>query len=194
MITEFEFPGLLETPRLELHAYSNVDAPALLALIDMNREQLQRNFAPMAMDILRPTDANGFVDECSRKWTAGKEFVYGIWCKPSKELIGQIKVKNIVREIPAAELSYFICTSSQGRGYATEAIAAVSHAAIRQLNFKRIGLRIITSNAASLKLAEKLGFKREGLHRNEFRCGFDELHDVLHYSLTDEDPLPGARG
>jgi RimJ/RimL family protein N-acetyltransferase len=146
----------------------------------------------MARDIRQPADAIDFVDECSRKWTKGKEFVYGIWHEPSKELVGQIKMKGVVWDIPAAELSYFIGASSQRRGFAAEAIAAVAHTAIDRLNFKRICLRIIASNVASLQLAEKLGFQREGLHRNEFRCGLDELHDVFHYSLTAEDLLPRA--
>jgi RimJ/RimL family protein N-acetyltransferase len=60
------------------------------------------------------------------------------------------------------------------------------------MHFKRICLRIIASNTEGLLLAERLGFKREGLHRNEFRCGFGELHDVYYYSLTSEDPLPEA--
>jgi ribosomal-protein-alanine N-acetyltransferase len=190
MIGEFEFPRILATPRLELRAYGSGDAPAVLALISRNREQLRRNFAPMALKILQPTDATDFVDECSRKRTAGTEFVYGIWLESSKQLVGQIKVKSIVWDIPAAELSYFICASSQRMGLASEAVASVAQAAIRQLHFKRISLRIIASNAASLQLADKLGFEREGLHRREFRCGFDELHDVFHYSLTSEDPLP----
>ena len=144
MSAEFQFPQLLETPRLSLRVYGKIDAPALLSLIDENRQELRRNFAPMARDILQPADAIDFVDECSRKWTNGKEFTYGIWHKPSKELVGQIKMKSVAWDI------------------------------------------------ASLQLAEKLGFRREGLHRNEFRCGLDELHDVFHYSLTAEDLLPRA--
>jgi RimJ/RimL family protein N-acetyltransferase len=192
MNAESVFAQLFETPRLALRVYGKIDAPALLTLINENREQLRRSFAPMARDIQRPADAMDFVDECSRKWTKGEEFIYGIWHKPSKQLVGQIKVKGVVWEIPAAELPYFIDASSQRRGFAAEAIATVARAAIDRLNFKRLCLRIIASNVASLQLAEKLGFQREGVHRNEFRCGFDELHDVLHYSLTGGDPLPRA--
>ena len=183
MTAEFEFPRLIDTPRLALRVYGRIDAPPLLALVNENREQLRRNFAPMARDIQRPTDAIDFIDECSGRWANGKEFIYGIWHKPSEELVGQIKVKGVAWDIPAAELSYFIGASSQRRGFAAEAISIVARTAIDRLNFKRICLRIIASNVASLQLAEKLGFQREGLHRNEFRCGLDELHDVFHYSL-----------
>lgn len=192
MAAEFDFPEFIETPRLALRAYSKIDAPAFLTLINENRQHLQRNFAPLARNILRPTDAVDFIDECSSKWSDGREFIYGIWHKTSTELVGQLKVKGVMWDIPAAELSYFIGKSWQRRGFAAEAIASVSRALIDRLNFRRVSLRIIASNIASLRLAEKLGFQREGLHRNEFRCGFHELHDVLHYSLTGEDLLPRA--
>jgi len=192
MVSEVEFPGSLDTHNLELRPYTSIDAPAFLTLIDRNREQLIQSFAPIAKDVVRTTDADAFVKSSAEKWTSRKEFVYGIWCKTSKELIGQIKAKSIVWDIPAAELSYFICQSSRRRGFATEAVSAVLRVAIGQMHFERICLRIIASNGESLRLADKLGFKREGLHRNEFRCGFCELHDVYHYSLTGEDPLPRA--
>jgi RimJ/RimL family protein N-acetyltransferase len=192
-VGEIEFPGSLDTPNLELRSYTGIDVSALLALIDRNRQQLMQSFAPIAKAVVRAADADAFVKSSADQWTSKKEFIYGIWHKPSKELIGQLKVKTIVWDIPAAELSYFICQSSRRKGFATEAVSATLRATIGQMRFKRICLRIIASNAESLRLAGKLGFKREGLHRSEFRCGFGELHDIYHYALTSEDPLPPHR-
>jgi RimJ/RimL family protein N-acetyltransferase len=114
-------------------------------------------------------------------------FCYGIWLKVSKQQIGQLQVKNIVWDVPSAELSYFIGSSTQRQGFATEAISGILRTAFKQLDFKRMFVRIIPSNEESIFLASKLGFKHEGLHRNEFRCGFGELHDVHYFSLTIED-------
>jgi len=105
----------------------------------------------------------------------------------SKQQIGQLQVKNIVWDVPSAELSYFIGSSSKRQGFATEAISAILRAAFEQLGFMRMFVRIIPSNQESISLANKLGFKHEGLHRNEFRCGFGELHDVHYFSLTLDD-------
>lgn len=162
-------------------------------MIDRNWEQLIQSFAPIANVIVRTSDADAFIRTSGEQWSARKECVYGIWCKPSGELVGQIKVKSILWDIPAAELSYFICVSSQRRGFATEADSAVLHAAIGQMHFKRICLRIIASNWESLQLADKLGVKREGRPRKAFRCGFGELQELYHYSLTSEDRLPRSR-
>jgi RimJ/RimL family protein N-acetyltransferase len=90
-------------------------------------------------------------------------------------------------DVPSAELSYFIDSSSERQGFATESISVILRAAFEQVNFKRIFVRIIPSNQGSIALADKLGFKHEGLHRNAFRCGFGELHDVHYFSVTTED-------
>jgi ribosomal-protein-alanine N-acetyltransferase len=77
--------------------------------------------------------------------------------------------------------------SSQRKGFATEAISVVLRTAFQDSDFNRIFVRIIPSNRKSLLLVEKLGFKQEGLHRNELQCGLGELHDVYYFSLTQED-------
>jgi RimJ/RimL family protein N-acetyltransferase len=179
------FPERITTRRLELRQYAHVDARALFTMLDRNREQLRQSFAPIANGVRRPEDAGIFVKDCVDKKAAGKEFCFGIWEKASPILVGQIKVKNIVWEIPSAELSYFIDASMQRRGFASESVRALLRVAFGELCFRRVYLRIIASNTGSLLLAEKMGFKQEGLHRNEFRCGFDALHDVYHLSLTD---------
>jgi RimJ/RimL family protein N-acetyltransferase len=180
-------PERIITRRLVLRQYADADAGPVFAMIDRNRERLRQNFAPIANGVRQPEDAGTFVKECADKRAARKEFSFGIWDNSPPILLGQIKVKNIVWEVPSAELSYFIDDSMQRRGFASEAVRAVLRVAFGALHFRRVYLRIIASNTGSLLLAEKLGFKQEGLHRNEFRCGFHVIHDVYHFSLTDAD-------
>jgi RimJ/RimL family protein N-acetyltransferase len=181
------FPELLETERLVMRRYSSTDVLSILRLVDRDRDRLIQNFAPMAKSLLNLKDANSFVEEKAEQWNSRKASCYGIWFKGSEELIGQLQAKNIVWDVPAAELSYFIGSSSQRQGFAKEAISAILRFAFEQLDFKRIFVRIIPSNKESLLLAKKLGFKYEGLHRNEFRCGFGELHDVNYFSFISDD-------
>ena len=107
-------------------------------------------------------------------------------------MAGQIKVKNISWDVPAAELSYFIGSGFLRRGYATEAVLAVMREAFERLQFNRIHARVIASNRESAELARKLGMVHEGRHRREFRCGHGELHDVDRFSVTREE-YPGIQ-
>lgn len=181
------FPKVLDTPRLVLRCYAGAEAPGLKALVERNKDRLIRNFSPMVKSVLQGAGPEAFVAEAVEQWNARSTFHYGIWRKPSGELIGQLKIKNLQWEVPAAELSYFIDVASQRRGFATEAISAVLRTAFGKLHFRRVFVRIIDTNAESLRLAGRLGFKHEGVHRNEFRCGLGELHDVHYYALIDED-------
>lgn len=95
-------------------------------------------------------------------------------------------MKNVARENPAAELSYFIDRGFQQKGYATESIRAILDLAFQRSGFQRIYVRVLPVNHESLSLARKLGFQDEGLHRKAFRCGAGELHDVHFLSLIAE--------
>jgi RimJ/RimL family protein N-acetyltransferase len=187
MPVEVTFPESLDAERLVLCRYSSADAQSIFELVDKNRDRLIQNFPNMAKDLSQIEKAKSFIVEKTEQWNARKSFCYAIWLKSSKEQIGQLQVKNVVWDVPSAELSYFVGSSSQRQGFASEAISAILRLAFERLDFRRIFVRIIPSNKESILLANKLGFKQEGLHRNEFRCGFGELHDVHHFSLTIED-------
>ncbi|MGD0506032.1 MAG: GNAT family protein [Steroidobacteraceae bacterium] len=190
MTAEKEFPQFLATQRLDLRPYVNADALMLWTLIEGNRDLLQRNFAPLTKALAQLAGATNFVTESTNKWKARKEYVFGVWQRTPHELVGQIKIKNIAWEIPAAELSYFISRFAHRQGFATEALEAVVVSAFDALHFERLFLRIIASNIESVGLAKKLGFRREGLHRSDFRCGFDQLHDVYSFARLRRDPVP----
>jgi len=187
MPTEVTFPDLVNTERLVLRRYSVADAVSIFELVDKNRDRLIEAFPRMGRDFSQVEDTKSFALDKNEEWNARKSFCYGIWLRSPKEQTGQLQVKNIVWDVPSAELSYFIGSSSQRQGFATEAISAVLSLAFNRFGFKRMFVRIIPSNRESILLANKLGFKHEGLHRNEFRCGRGELHDVHYFSLTIED-------
>jgi RimJ/RimL family protein N-acetyltransferase len=192
MTSPVTFPELLDTARLRLRRYTRTDAPGVLELVNQNRGRLIQNFSQMAKGISKLEDAISFIEDKATLWDATKIFAYGIWRKSSAELIGQLQVKNIVWDVPSAELSYFISSSSLRQGFATEAISVILDTAFELLEFKRIFLRIVASNQESILLARKLGFQHEGLHRSEFRCGLGELHDVHYFSLTLDDYKTGV--
>ncbi len=183
---EREFPKTIETGRLVLRRYEAGDASNLLELVSRNRQELIREFAQVAA-LQTIEQAESFISEKSSQWEQRKNFCYGVWRQDAEHLVGQLQVKNIAWEIPAAELSYFIDQNSQRRGYASESVRAIVSTAFDELRFERIFLRILPSNAESLALAKKLQFQEEGLQRNAFRCGFGQLHDVRYLSFTSGD-------
>jgi RimJ/RimL family protein N-acetyltransferase len=183
------FPESLTTLRLRLRRYSAADAASVSRLVEDNRDHLLQNFMDMATGLRTPAQVEGFLAERSQLWDTRQHFCYGIWLTAAEQLIGQLHIKNIAWHIPSAELAYFIGAEHTRQGYASEVIRAALELTFETHGFERVSLRIIPANAPSLKLAEKLGFTPEGLHRKEFRCGRGELHDVHHFSLIREQYL-----
>lgn len=188
------FPDHLSTPRFELRRYGNVDAAGFLRLIERNRERLIRDFPELARGVKRIEDASAYVDASGVHWADRSAFIYGVWSPSEEGPIGQLRVKNISWSVPSAELSYFVDRDWLRKGVVTEAIRAVFGAAFDACKFRRVYVRIIAANEESLALAHRLKLHHEGVHRNAFRCGFGELHDVHLFAMTDVDyrspPLP----
>jgi RimJ/RimL family protein N-acetyltransferase len=177
------FPEVLKTERLTLRCYREEDAAGVLKLANENHDLLIREFAQIAA-LRNRAQAASFISEKCEQRNAATTFCYGIWQTGTEDgPMGQIQVKNVAWEIPAAELGYFIIEARQGNGYGTEAIRAILRVAFKELEFERIFVRILPTNRRSLALAKKLGFQPERVLRRAFRCGLGELHDVHYLSL-----------
>jgi RimJ/RimL family protein N-acetyltransferase len=183
-----QFPEQVETARLVLRRYLPKDAEALLTLVEANRDVLRREFAQMA-SLGSKLESESFVAEKSDQWSTGRTFCFGIWRRSAGELIGQLQVKNVAWEIPAAELGYFVGSAWHRLGYASEGVQEILRVAFEQLSFERIFVRILPSNQESFGLAKKLGFREEGVQRKAFRCGYGALHDVRFLAMVRQDWL-----
>ena len=85
---------------------------------------------------------------------------YGVWTvlwKESGEVIGRVGFEQA--EPPA--LGYMIAPQWQGKGIAYEVCRAVLQFAREELGMEKIQVRIHRENAASIRVAEKLGVVRE---------------------------------
>lgn len=93
-------------------------------------------------------------------------------------VIGSIMLDVVSRENRAAELGYAMNREFWNGGYATEAAAAVVDRAFSQLKLHRVFATCDARNLASVRVLEKLGFRREGhfrldvLQKGEWRDSF----------------------
>ena len=86
---------------------------------------------------------------------------------PNKPIIGRIALTSVVRGgFQNAYLGYWVDSSHQGRGFATEAVRSVLAFAFGPLGLHRVQAAIMPRNAASLRVIAKLGFREEGLAKD----------------------------
>ena len=91
-----------------------------------------------------------------------------------------------------AEVGYDLSPAWWGRGIMAEALTAALRHGIDTLGLHRISACIHPDNAASLRLAERLGFVREGIARDLFFDG-SAYHDHWMLSLLAPDLLDPSR-
>lgn len=117
----------------------------------------------------------------------GRAACFGICVHQGRELIGCIGLE-ILREHGRAELGYWIGKPFWGRGYATEASAAMIEYAFDMLHLHRVYASHFATNAASGRVLEKIGMKHEGVlreHVEKWGC----YHDSVQWGLTEADYL-----
>lgn len=88
----------------------------------------------------------------------GSEAFYAVVLKESGKVIGNIYCGN--RDFDAKEVGYIINKNYQRMGYAEEALSAVMENAFQE-GVHRIFAECDPRNAASWRLLEKVGFRRE---------------------------------
>lgn len=179
-----------------LRPLASDDAPALLAAVRDSLISLTCWF-----DWCRPdyglVDAQARIAHCMAAWARGDEFAFGIFDQDGERLLGCTGLSQVSAVDRSANLGYWVGESFRGRGIATVAAAAVVDFGFARLGLERIEVAALAHNQASLRVADKLGARREG----EFgdRLVFQGRPAVaVVYSLTQHGPdAPGgsrARG
>ncbi|RVT92196.1 N-acetyltransferase [Rhodovarius crocodyli] len=87
-----------------------------------------------------------------------------------------------------ADLGYMIHPAHQRRGLGTEAVGALVGFCFTELRLHRLQLLIHPENTASLALAARLGFRREGLLRGHLRVG-EVWHDQCLLARLNDDTM-----
>ena len=105
-------------------------------------------------------------------------------------LLGGVTLSNVRRGVAqSANLGYWIGVQHARRGYMSAAVAALVPFAHGSLRLRRIEAACLPENAVSVRLLEKLGFRREGYAR-QYLCIAGKWQDHLLYARLSSDPLP----
>ncbi|KPJ57194.1 hypothetical protein AMJ49_01100 [Parcubacteria bacterium DG_74_2] len=127
-------------------------------------------------------DAKSFIRQTQKSRRKKSNFAFGIELKDKKEVIGCISLDKVNFEHENAEIGYWLGSKHWNQGIMTEAGKLLLNFAFKKLKLRRVYGCAFSENPASQKVFEKLGFKKEGLHRQD-RCRFGHWRDSIHYGL-----------
>ena len=164
------------------------DAEVLSALRMANRAHLEP-WEPVRPDTFFTVAGQALsIAGALAEWKAGARYAFVV-CDAAEgdRPLGNVTVANVVRGAwRSATLGYWIAADDCGRGHATTATQLAVAVAFAHAGLHRVQAAVLPRNAASARVLEKAGFRREG-HALRYLeiAGRWEDHDL--YAVTAED-------
>lgn len=165
------------------------DTDELYALVDANRAYLGR-WLPWPADQTRDGTLE-FIRSTRRQLAENNGLQTAIVC--AEDIVGMVGLHAVDWAHRSASIGYWLDEAHQGRGTMTSAVRALVDHALHALGLHRIEIRAAKENARSRALAERLGFREEGLLREAFRVGERYDDDVVYALLASEWHRDGVR-
>jgi [ribosomal protein S5]-alanine N-acetyltransferase len=150
-------PVVIDTLRLRLRPLRQEDAPTFFDLWSDPETVRYFSFPPMQ----NIEEAHARVAERVQSSQAGTIMICVIEAKDTGEVLGDCGLHNGVVRCQRAEIGYCLAPKYRGKGYMSEAVGALIDHGFEKLGLNRIEADIHPQNAASIQLAERLGFRRE---------------------------------
>jgi RimJ/RimL family protein N-acetyltransferase len=149
----------IETPRLLLRPWSADDAAALAAVLAASHAALSR-WTPWVLEESATRDAlRARLERYALNFSAGVEWRYAIVERANDSaILGGCGLHPRVGP-GAIEIGYWLATAATGQGFATEAAAALTEAALRMPGIERIEIRCEPANDGSMRIPERLGYR-----------------------------------
>src|SRR5437588_10167321 len=111
-------------------------------------------------------DAHAFIAGATAQWSEGTGATFAIVEVTTGAIAGSVGMRVIDREQDVVEVGYWATAAFRGHGLTTRALTLISRWLLEVVGAERVQLRADVENSASLRVAEKAGFVREGVLRS----------------------------
>ena len=180
-------PDRVETERLILRFLDESDIPELIDYYQRNKNFLEPWLPGFGEEFFTFEFQLHRLEYEKELRDSGAEYRYRIFKKgdPQKN-IGNVAVSQIIRGVlQSAFLGYSIDEKENGKGIATEAISKVIEISFNELKLHRLEANIIPTNAASIRVVEKLNFTQEGYSRDYCKIN-NKWQDHLRFAIINQ--------
>ncbi|MDR1634543.1 MAG: GNAT family N-acetyltransferase [Bifidobacteriaceae bacterium] len=184
------WPATLTEGPVRLRPIRRSDQQRWLALRESNRDWLAPWDAtsPEGGELVAPS-FGAYVRQVLRQAREGVTLPWVI--EYQGELVGQININGIARgAAQSGSIGYWIGREVAGRGITPTAVALAFDHAVTAVGLHRLEITIRPENGPSLRVAEKLGFREEGL-RPRYLHVDGQWRDHRVFALTREEVPEG---
>lgn len=176
-----EFPTLT-TNRLLLRNFYITDASDLF-LLRSNDDVMNYFDRPKLESIV---EAQELIESVFESFKNKSGINWAIVERGTNSFMGTVGFWRMIPEHCRAEVGYAIMPDYWGKGYMTEALKAVVDFGFKELHIHSIEANCNPANTGSIKLLEKIGFKKEAYFRENYLFNNEFLDSVI-YSLLEKD-------
>ena len=179
----------IETSRLWLRCPQPGDGDALYSAVQESLSALRQwpDSLPWAQKPQTRERAEDYCQTCFGAFVLGLSWPMLMHDKATGTLLGSVGFHRIDTQLLEFELGYWCRTSAHGRGLMSEAVTALSGAALRLVPTARLVCRVDERNTASCRVVEKSHYRfvRSGVEspqadRPAFAVRFYERLSVPH--------------
>ena len=185
--TPGDFGPVIETDRVLLRAPQMSDYSAWAELRAASQDFLVPWEPLWAPDELSRASFRRRIRHYIRDMREDVGYALFVYDTRSTSLVGGITLCNVRRGVTqSCTLGYWVGAAHARQGFMTAAVRAVVPFVFDSLELHRLEAACLPENTASMRLLERVGFKREGLARRYLRINGDWRDHVL-YALLETD-------
>lgn len=169
---------MLEGEKVRLRAYTKEDLPK--ARTYLNEKGVGDMMRGGILFPLRPDDEEKWYESLDAN--SDKQYGFAIESKEDKNYLGGCGVNGIDAKNRVAMVGLFLGKEHCGKGYGTDALRILVDFCFKEVNLNKVKLGVFSFNKRAIRCYENIGFKTEGVLRQEiYRQG--RYHDTIIMSL-----------
>lgn len=179
---QLNFPSVfpqIETERLVLTSYSKKDLANFFAL--RSNPEFVKYLGQYPMQTT--AEAEQFIDKVIRAFEKEEGITWKIALKGSEELIGYMGFWRIDYTHFRGEIGFGLHEKYQGRGFMLEAIHPILDYGFNSLNLHGVEANVDQHNISSIKLLEKVNFKKEAHFKENYYFDGEFIDSVIYCLL-----------
>lgn len=185
------WPIRLRSNDVELRPLRRRDRFRWLELRERNRQWLRPWEATSPIPDVSSISFGSMVAGINREARAGRTYAFALFY--SGRMAGQLTIGGIsYGAARSAHIGYWIDERVGGRGLMTKAVALATDFCLNELGLHRIEINIRPENQRSRRVAEKCGYREEGVRRRLLHIDGDWRDHVCYVMLAEEAPVQGV--
>jgi ribosomal-protein-serine acetyltransferase len=164
---------------IELRKWKLEYAPVSFALSDKNRQYLLPwlSWVPSVKTV---KDSEKFIRTSLKAMEKDAGLELGIWYQ--NKLVGCLGLHALSMDNRRASVGYWLDQDHQGKGIMTQSVRALIDYCYGQMGLNRLEIKAAVDNKPSYSVAERLGFKKEGIAR-QYEVVNGRTPDYFVYSM-----------